>query len=235
MSEKCEWLHEKLEKLPKIQYPFEKSSLPKNGIYFFYEKGETWGHDGNKPRIVRVGTHKSGNFRSRISEHFLFEEERKMDFDQNDSKPSDRSIFRKNIGRALLNKDDNDYLKVWNIDFIKRKNREEHASKRNISKEREIERKITEILRENFSFRFIAFEGGTNIMGKEGLESNLIGTLGQCSECKPSKDWLGNSSSKPKIRESGLWLIQHLKDSPIDEADKKVISDSIKKSGQKFY
>jgi hypothetical protein len=59
-----------------------------------------------------MGTHKENNFKSRISEHFLLNES-KMKFAQMNSKPSDRSIFRKNIGRALLNKQgDIDYLKV---------------------------------------------------------------------------------------------------------------------------
>ena len=36
-------------------------------------------------------------------------------------KPSDRSIFRKNIGRALLNKQrDSDYLGVWDTDYTRR-------------------------------------------------------------------------------------------------------------------
>jgi hypothetical protein len=61
----CGWLREQLERLPLTKYPFNLNQLPRNGIYFFYEKGETWGHHGSKPRIVRIGTHKSNNFRSR--------------------------------------------------------------------------------------------------------------------------------------------------------------------------
>lgn len=83
--------------------PVRSQKLPKNGIYFFYEEGEFWGHGDRRLRIVRVGTHKSNNFRNRIAEHFLLREH-KMNFDRNKPKPSDRSIFRKNIGRALLNK-----------------------------------------------------------------------------------------------------------------------------------
>jgi hypothetical protein len=116
-------LHEQLEQLPLIRYPFKLDQLPENGIYFFYEDGEIWGHGGDKPRIVRVGTHRDGNFRSRISEHYLLNESW-MDFDENKPKPSDRSIFRKNIGRALLNKDKDSYLQIWNIDFTISKNRE---------------------------------------------------------------------------------------------------------------
>jgi len=47
-----------------------------------------------------------------------------MSFDKDKPKPSDRSIFRKNIGRALLNRDRDDYLQIWEIDFMTRGNRE---------------------------------------------------------------------------------------------------------------
>ena len=55
MSDVCQWLHERLEALPLVQFPFDPERLPDNGIYFFYEQGETWGHGGRRPRIVRVG------------------------------------------------------------------------------------------------------------------------------------------------------------------------------------
>ena len=53
----CEWLHRTLEGLPLIRYPFDPEILPYNGLYFFYEKGEVWGHGGGQLGIVRVGTH----------------------------------------------------------------------------------------------------------------------------------------------------------------------------------
>jgi len=74
MSELCKWLHEQLEQLPFIKFPFKLEQLPENGIYFVYEDNEIWGHGGYKPRIVRIGTHKDGNFRSRIKEHFLLDQ-----------------------------------------------------------------------------------------------------------------------------------------------------------------
>lgn len=109
----------------------------------------------SSPRIVRIGTHKENNFKTRISEHFLLNESR-MKFTHMNSKPSDRSIFRKNIGRALLNKQrDSDYLKVWETDFTSNINRVRQSYLRNIDKEREIESQITEVLRQRFYFRFI--------------------------------------------------------------------------------
>lgn len=103
LSNMCSWLHLRLESLPLIIFPFDKGTFPKRGIYFFYEENENADH-GNalNPRIVRIGTHKKDNFSSRISEHFLVNES-KMNFNQYQPKPSDRSIFRNNLGRAILN------------------------------------------------------------------------------------------------------------------------------------
>lgn len=129
MSETCKWIHEQLELLPIFKYPFDSKLLPNNGIYCFYEEGENSDHGNgrNRSRIVRIGTHKENNLKSRISEHFLLNES-KMKFTQTNPKPSDRSIFRKNIGRALLNKQrDFDYLRVWEIDFTGNKNRTNHT------------------------------------------------------------------------------------------------------------
>jgi hypothetical protein len=176
MSETCKWLHEQLERLPLIKYPFTPDLLPENGIYFFYEEGQTWGHGGPKPRIVRVGTHKDGNFRTRIAEHFLLDES-KMNFDQNHSKPSDRSIFRKHIGRAFLNEKRDEYLKTWDIDFMKKINIEKFSHLRNIPEEKETEIRITDTLRKHFPFRFIVIDNEVERMGDKGLEKHLIGTL----------------------------------------------------------
>ena len=233
MSKKCKWLHEALEKLPLIKYPFKLELLPLSGIYFFYEEGEIWGHGDKKLRIVRIGTHRGNNFRNRISEHFLINE-RKMDFDKSNPKPSDRSIFRKNIGRALLNRNKDPYLKIWEIDFLPRANRARYGDLRNIEKEKSIERQITEILRNRFFFRFIIIENEDERIGSKGLESKLIGTVSRCTKCKPSVGWLGNYSPKKQIRMSGLWLTQHLNAEGITVEDMPVIEKLIQKTKKWF-
>jgi hypothetical protein len=226
MSNLCRLLHEQIEQQPLIRYPFKLHRLPRNGIYFFYEDGEIWGHGGNKPRIVRVGTHRDGNFRSRIAEHYLLSES-KMKFDEDKAKPSDRSIFRKNIGRALLNRRGDSYLSIWEIDYMYRKKRALFRHLRDIKREKKVESEITEILRNNFSFRYIKIERQKERMGKSGLESRLVGTIARCRLCEPSKNWLGNHSPKEKIRMSGLWLVQHLGADEIDGDDEKTISEAI--------
>jgi integrase len=179
-----------LEQMPLVRYPFCLDQLPENGLYFFYEQGETWGHGGTRPRIVRVGTHRDGNFRRRIAEHYLLNEA-KMNFNKDKPKPSDRSIFRKNIGKTLL-KNEDPYLKIWEIDFMTRNNKMKFSNKRDITKEQETEEQITKVLRDNFAFRFITPQNMRNNFEKQ--RHRLIRTL-----------------QNPKLREIHLHTLRHWK------------------------
>jgi len=167
------------------------------------------GHGGPTPRIVRIGTHKDGNFRSRISEHYLLVDA-KMKFDKTKPAPKDRSIFRKNIGRALLNKNKDKYIKLWEVDFTTSANQAKYRNQRDIAHEMMIERKIMDLIRERFSFRFVSVPDERARIGSSGLGSALIGTCAGCDSCGPSSKWLGLHSPKSLIRDSGLWLVQHL-------------------------
>ena len=229
LPETCKWLHEQLKLLPIFKYPFDLELLPNNGIYFFYEEGENSNHGSGipKPRIVRIGTHKENNFRSRISEHFLLNES-KMKFTQTNPKPSDRSIFRKNIGRALLNKQrDSDYLRVWNIDYTIHINRTKYSQLRNIHKEMDTESQITSYLRKKFYFKCISYLGQEKRMGKAGMESRLIGTVANCELCSPSKNWLGRYSSISKINSGKLWLSQNLNSSSMTDSDMRYLLEEV--------
>jgi len=117
----------------------------------------------------------------------------------------DRSIFRKNIGRALLSQNNDSFLDQWNIDLTKKKDREQYANQINMIKKIEVE--ISHILRENFSFCVIPVEEKDQ---RHFFESKIIATVAQCRECQPSKNWLGLNSPEKKIRESGLWNYQHI-------------------------
>jgi hypothetical protein len=205
LSDLCKWLHTEIENRPIVKYPFEFRKLPRNGIYFFYENLEFWGHGGNNNRIVRVGTHKSNNFRSRINEHFLLDD-RWMNFNELRPAPKDRSIFRKNLGRTIINMERPGYLKIWNIDFTTSVNKLNHGHLRNIEYEKNVEKRVTD-----------------ERIGSKGLESRLIGTISNCHLCKPSETWFGNYSPLEKIRKSGLWQVQHLYSKPITSKDKAFI------------
>ena len=232
MSQQCAWLHAALLELPllcwkRFESELEFSVLSKEGIYFFYELGEVQSHAVPEQRIVRIGTHrKTTTVESRMSDH-LPEGNRLIAFDADKPKPSDRSIFRKNIGRVILYQDNDDYRSIWDKDFTLIKNRDEWGSFRNIEKEQELEHQITQIIRSRFSFRFIIVESAER---RKELEKRLIGTVAECRGCGPSDGWLGNSSPIEKIRASGLWQVQHLNSDGIDARDKEDIKLAIQKT-----
>ena len=216
----CKAVHDVVSALPRVTYPFDRRDLPRDAIYFFFEAGERDGHTDYE-RIVRVGTHKNGNFRSRISEHFLLGKELGIQPDR--PAPKDRSIFRKNLGRAWICKQGVDYLDVWNIDFTSSAKRREHGHRRDTAIEHTIESNVTALLRGGFSFAWVPVAEEADRMGTGGLEGRLIGTLAQCTACRSSDGWLGHHSPDERIRTFGLWQVQHLQHDPVDDADLEVL------------
>ena len=223
----CVALHRTLERLPLARYPFDIDAMPRTGVYFFYEDGESWGHGGEKKsRIVRVGAHRGNNFRSRMRDHYI-PDSRSMNLDARKSPPHDRSIFRKNLGRALLNMEGSPYLGVWNIDFTTREARETKSHLRDVGEDARIEAEVTRLLRERFSLRFVVLEGEEE---RFDIESKMIGTLHRCPLCKSSEGWLGRHSPVDKIRDSGLWLTQHLESDGLAMDDMAVLTEAVSRT-----
>jgi len=201
MSKKCKKLHILFNQLKRHKFPFNEKEIPKNGIYILFEKGEK-AHQLD--RIVRIGTHTGQNqLRERLKQHFIKENK-------------DRSIFRKNIGRAILNKSKDPFLKQWEIDLTTRKAKEKFLEKINFKKQKEIEKKVTEYIRKNFSFAVFEVRDKDKRLK---IESKIISTISLCKECKASKNWLGQFSPKEKIRKSGLWLVNKLYKKPFEYSE----------------
>jgi hypothetical protein len=199
MDNYCGRIHSLFNTLPRHTFPYDTSKIPANGIYVLFEKGES-AHSGD--RIVRIGTHTgNGNLRKRLKEHFVTEKK-------------DRSIFRKNIGRALLEKAGDDFLKFWEIDLTKKAARDEWTGKIDVEKQKRVEKEVTRYIQENLTF--VVIEVGDKDKRLE-LESRLISTVSLCGECKPSAHWLGNYSPKEKIRQSGLWNVNELWKTPLND------------------
>lgn len=188
----CQSLHNWLNSRPQFGFPYPRPSIPRNGIYVLFEVGEL-GHGTN--RIVRIGTH-TGNdqLRSRLDQHFLNEHK-------------DRSIFRKNIGRCLLNRDDDPFLAWWELDLTTRAAKTEHQGKVDLVKQKQIEQQVSEYIRSHF--RFVVLEIADKAKRLE-LESKLTSTISLCGDCGPSATWLGRCSPNPKIQSSGLWQVNEL-------------------------
>ncbi len=120
-----------------------------------------------------------------------------------------------------------------NISFIERENRERFAERRNIDKEHKLERKITKILQEKFSLRFVTLEEQGNREGQDSLKAQLIGTLAQCPTCCPSLGWLGRHSPEGKMAASGLWQTQFLKAAPLDAAARATFEKAVENTVEK--
>ncbi|MFA6414877.1 MAG: hypothetical protein WC217_01870 [Candidatus Paceibacterota bacterium] len=197
----CQSLHEWVRTLETHRFPFDAKLIPKNGIYFLFEKGER-GHGG--ARIVRVGTHTGeGQLLSRLKQHFV-------------TPNKDRSIFRKNIGRALLACDSDPFLSDWEIDLTPAVARAEHGRRIDTKKLESVEKRVSNYLQQNMSFAVVSVDTKEERLR---LESRVISTISLCDDCKPSKTWLGNSSPKEKIRESGLWIVNELYKKPLNDKD----------------
>lgn len=193
----CHSLHQLLNGISACGFQYQENQIPKNGIYVLFEDGEL-AHGTN--RIVRIGTHTGNNqLRSRLKQHFL-----------NENK--DRSIFRKNIGRCLLNRDGDPFLEFWELDLTSHAAKTRHAAKIDFKKQKDIEKRVSDYIQGHL--RFVAFE----VRDKDkrlDLESKLISTVSRCETCGPSATWLGRHSPKLKIASSGLWQVNELGKTPL--------------------
>lgn len=186
-------LHQYFNTLPRYRFDALEANLCENGVYVLFEQGEKIiGLD----RVVRVGTHTGQDrLQKRLKEHFL-------------TPNKDRSIFRKHIGRAMLNRDKNaELLRQWNLDLTSKKARDEWQSKIDTTALQAVEEQVSEYIQKSFSFAVIPAE-----TKQERLywESGIIATLACSPHFRPSENWLGRFATRPEIRESGMWLVQNL-------------------------
>ncbi len=199
MSVECTSVHQLINKLQRHCFPFDVATIPMNGLYILFEKDEG-GH--GQERIVRIGTHTGNNqLRSRLKQHFV-----------NENK--DRSIFRKNIGRALLNQRSDRFLSFWEKDLTTRKMKAKYSAHIDNDYQQSIEIEVSKYIQSNFTFSVFEVESK---QARLQIESAIIATVSLCDECRPSRTWLGNSSPKQKIAASGLWQVNELYKEPFNE------------------
>ncbi|MGN8895591.1 DUF6884 domain-containing protein [Flavonifractor sp. HCP28S3_F3] len=196
-ASRCLRLHQHLTALPRYTWE-EIDEVPfRNGIYLVFEEGETY---REMPRIVRVGTHTSTDrLRQRLKDHFVRENH-------------NGSIFRKNIGKALLNQTGDPYLPTWSLDT----SRFPYKGMEDPHREREVEQAVSRYLRTHMTFS--AFEVETQEQ-RLRLEEGIIASLHQTEDFQASSAWLGRFSPEKEIRESGMWLKQGLDGIPLDDEE----------------
>ena len=187
----CQFIHNLAGRLDRHAFPFEPEQIPESGVYLLFEAGET-AHGGD--RIVYAGTHTGEQrLRNRLLEHLI--------------PNKDRSIFRKNIGRAILRKKEDPFLDKWEIDLTTRKAREKYAHLIDTELQKIVEEEVTDVIEQTFSFAVLPEE---NREDRLLLRKKIVSVVSLCGDCVQSKQWLGVYSPKKKIRESGLWLVNGL-------------------------
>ncbi len=202
-------LHNLFNEQNRFSFPFKEieNEIPQNGIYIIFENGETF---SGMDRIVRVGTHTGNNqLRPRLNQHFTKENK-------------NRSIFRKNIGRCLLNKQQSSYLSLWELDITSRIEKQKNLKLLDLDFEKQIEKRISDYIQTNLSFCVFHIDSK-----EERLfwESKIVSTLARSKELEASKNWLGNYSTKRKIKISGLWQVNELYSEELIESEFNILKE----------
>ncbi|MBM4146405.1 MAG: hypothetical protein FJ240_09070 [Nitrospira sp.] len=209
MKGHCAQLHNVFSRLKRHRFPFEESSIPSDGIYVLFEKGEK-GHGTD--RVVRIGTHTGKHLlKSRLYEHFLVNNK-------------DRSIFRKHVGRALLKRNNDPFFEQWEWDLTPSANRKKYASKLNLKKQAQTEELVTTYIQDNLYFVVLPV---SRKQRRLEIEAKLIGEVSLCKDCGPSSSWLGKYSPAQKIKKSGLWQIQKVFGNGLTDSDMEEIREIV--------
>jgi hypothetical protein len=198
----CLKLHQLFCSIPR--YRFDRiDQIPfSNGIYIMFETGERY-HDYD--RIVRIGTHTSdGRLKQRLRDHFL-------------KGNKDGSIFRKNIGKAILNKNCHPYLPIWSDDSRdKRAMQLKHGDAFDEEFQAQLEQQISRYLQENITFTCFPIQSAE---ARLRYEEGIIATLHEADDFRPGDLWRGRYSPVQAIRTSGLWLVQGLDGTPLSAGE----------------
>ena len=180
-----------------------RMNWPERGIYFFFEDGEY--RDNGEPRVVRVGTHalKIGSgttLWNRLSQH------RGTLGGRHPGGGNHRgSIFRLHVGTAIIERNGLD-SQTWS---------KGSTAKGEI---REQEYPIEKLVSEHIGHMPFLWLGIDDLPGPDSMrgyiERNSIGLLSNFGEFEkidlPSSSWLGNFACRDKVRESGLWNVNHV-------------------------
>jgi hypothetical protein len=195
MDARVEKLHILLSGLPRCAFQTPKETLPSDGIYFFFERGEYVSLGGRTvDRVVRVGTHREDDrFPARIRQHYG----NKHSLGGN----KNGSVFRKHLGGALLRREDPGDPRI--TEWITQGG-ESYS---------DVEEAVSRELRSNFTFVWVAVPTRE---ARLSLESGLIALLAQFPAAAPSRSWLGGFAVDSAIRASGLWNTQPLKSPALD-------------------
>ncbi len=184
----------------KISDTTGKQNWPRRGVYFIFEQGE-YRLNSNELRVVRIGTH-AVSYGSKAT---LWNRLRTHRGSSNGSGNHRGSIFRLHVGRAISVREPDTSIATWSIGPT--------ADRSTRDLESILERRVSEHIG-SMSVLWLKIDDDAGTSSHRAyLERNLIGLLaGNSDEIidPPSTKWLGQASPDLRIRQSGLWNLQHL-------------------------
>lgn len=194
-----------------------RSGWPEYGVYLFFEPGE-FREDGTTPRVTRVGTHAL----TATSRTTLWRRLRQHRGSVGGSNPGGgnhrASVFRLHVGTALIATGDwPEAARTWG--------RRSGASTAARVREQELEREVSRAI------------GAMQVLWVEvpdrhdrgAIERGLIALLSNAGRepVDPASDgWLGRHASRPAIRRSGLWNVNHVEE-PLSEHGLRVFAEVV--------
>ena len=205
---------------------------PERGVYYFFEPSEIRRESDKAPRIVRVGTHglKSGAKSTLIG--------RLCQHRGSSSGGSHRgSVFRKLIGQALLARGELSACQSWGVAGAKG----EASRKLGISVEmiNRIEAPIERAVSDRIRIMPFLWVNVDDSPGRDSARSHLernsialLSNFGKSPIDAPSPDWLGGLSDRVRVKKSGLWNNDHVKES-YDPQFLEVLERCIERTGRR--
>lgn len=186
-------------------------SIPRRGVYFFFDEGQPRSDSGEGPRIVRVGTHalKAGSassLRQRLSHH----RGRKSGGGNHRG-----SIFRLLVGQALIASGKAAGCLSWGVKGDPTKAGLALGIGRGemLALEAPIEAAVSHYL-STLTFARLSIEDEPGPESLRGfIERNSIALLSNFDRPlidPATPNWLGLSSDRPLVASSGLWNQHHV-------------------------
>jgi len=213
-EERCARIHAALAALPSFREP--SADVPSDGLYLFYEDGETNAHDGS-PRLVRIGNHprRAGGLRNRLRNHY--------------SGGKNASVFRKFLGGALMRQRDPDDPCLQPAPG---QGHWEKQDARPCDRCRPLEGQVSHLLRETFRFRCVAIP---DMAERNRMEEGIVASLAACPACEASAGWLGHYAYSPDVRESGLWNSNYVRGStPLSDVERNRLEELVNRTKREW-
>jgi hypothetical protein len=185
---------------PRLRDCSAQHGLPRQGVYFFFEDGETRA-GGRAPRVVRIGSHAlSAQSRTRLW-HRLRQHRGTLAGRHPGGGNHRGSVFRQHVGTALLNS------QTWPPEI-----HETWLRDRVDAQARAAEQPLERAVSTHIGAMPVACLAVPDWEHRDVIEANAIALLSRRTggPDQASPGWLGLHAANELVRTSALWNVKHI-------------------------